>query len=105
MENDIQAKLASITHQGDKKNWTFNKYCIMNLHNQHSSLFEYGVAPLTDSTKIYHFQNGIIDKNFNICKSQVMVSPDKFETFDSSCPSVELQAVLQATCIIPGLPS
>ena len=53
MVNDILSSLKSKIYQGDRKNWTFDKYCLAYVaeHNRHASLVEYDIAPLEESMK------------------------------------------------------
>ncbi len=61
MVKDILSSVKSKIYQGDCKNWNFDKYCLAHVaeHNRHSSLHDYGVAPLEESMKIHYFEEGI----------------------------------------------
>jgi len=48
--NDILSSLKSKIYQGDRKNFNFNKYCLVHVaeHNRYASLVECGVHPLKE---------------------------------------------------------
>jgi hypothetical protein len=82
---DIVTKLQSFRHEGDCKNFNFDKY--VNLHveqlNQHADLQEYGVAPLAESLKTLWFQDGIRDPSLNAVKAPINAKRANFTDFDS----------------------
>jgi hypothetical protein len=85
MVNDILSSLKSKIYQGDRKNWNFNKYCLAHVaeHNRHSSLQEYDVAPLEESTKIHYFKEGIKDPTLDAARNAILVNRLQFPDFDS----------------------
>jgi hypothetical protein len=64
MANAILTALKNLHYSGDRVNFTFDKYCNVEQHNQHAALQEYGIKPLEERDKILHFQQGIKDWTF-----------------------------------------
>jgi hypothetical protein len=85
MVNDILSSLKSKVYQGDRKNWTFDKYCLAHVakHNRHASLTEYDVAPLEESMKIHYFEEGIKDPTLDAARNAILVDRTRFPDFDS----------------------
>jgi hypothetical protein len=54
MVANILSTLKALHYGGDRKNFTFDKYCTAHVdqHNSHAALAEYDVAPLEESMKI-----------------------------------------------------
>ncbi len=63
MYNDILTTLKALFYSGDRRNFTFDKYCTAHVeqHNRHASLAEYNVPALEESMKIHYFEEGIKD--------------------------------------------
>jgi hypothetical protein len=85
MVNDILSSLKSKVYQGDRKNWTFDKYCLAHVaeHNRHASLVEYAVPPLEESMKIHYFEEGIKDPTLDAARNAILVNRLQFPDFDS----------------------
>ncbi len=85
MVNNILLSLKSKIYQGNCKNWNFDKYCLAHVaeHNRHSSLHDYGVAPLEESMKIHYFEEGIKDPTLDAARSAILVNHLQFPDFDS----------------------
>ncbi len=51
MVADVLLTLKVLHYGGDRRNFTFNKYCTAHVdtHNRHAALAKYGVAPLEES--------------------------------------------------------
>ncbi len=71
--NAIVTKLQSFRYEGDRKNFTFDKYVNLHVeqHNQHADLQEYGVAPLAENLKTLWFQEGIRDPSLNAVRASI----------------------------------
>jgi hypothetical protein len=76
MVNDVLSSLKSKIYQGDRKNWNFDKYCLVHVaeHNRHTSLLEYGIAPLEKSMKIHYFEEGIKDPTLDAARNAILVN-------------------------------
>ncbi len=85
MVNDILSSLKSKIYQGDRKNWTFDKYCLAHVteHNRHASLVEYDVAPLEEGMKIHYFEEGIKDPTLDAARTAIQVNRTQFPDFES----------------------
>ncbi len=84
MVSKILLTLKSLHYSGDRKNFTFDKYCTAHVdkHNHHAALSEWNVKPLEESMKIYYFEDGITDPSFASVKSTIMVDRQKFQELD-----------------------
>jgi hypothetical protein len=80
MVSEILLILKSLHYSGDRKNFTFNKYCTAHAeqHNRHAALSKWNVAPLKETMKIHFFEDGITDPSFASVKSTIMVDCQKF---------------------------
>ncbi len=78
-------KLQSFRHEGDHKNFNFDKYLNLHVeqHNQHADLQEYGVSPLAENLKTLWFQDGISDPSLNAVKASINANRANFTDFDS----------------------
>jgi hypothetical protein len=76
MVNDVLSSLKLKIYQGDRKNWNFDKYCLVHVaeHNRHTSLLEYGIAPLEKSMKIHYFEEGIKDPTLDAARNAILVN-------------------------------
>ena len=85
MVNDVLSSLKSKTYQGDRKNWTFDKYCLAHVeqHNRHAFLAEYGNTPLEESMKIHYFEEGIQDPALDAARNAILVNRSQFPDFES----------------------
>ena len=85
MHTDIISTLKTLFYSGDRKNYTFNKYCIahMEQHNRLSALLELGVQGLDKSMKIHYFQEGIKDDSFDPVRTMILADRSKFQEFNS----------------------
>ncbi len=81
----IATKLQSFKYKGDRKNFNFDKYVnlIIEQHNQHADLQEYGVVPLAENLKTLWFQDGIKDPSLNAVKVLINANRANFTDFDS----------------------
>jgi hypothetical protein len=81
----IVTKLQSFRYEGDRKNFNFDKYVtlLVDQHNQHSDLTEYGIDPLAESWKIHWFQDGIKCGSLDAVKAAITTNKDKYTKFDS----------------------
>jgi hypothetical protein len=84
MVSEILLILKSLHYSGDRKNFTFDKYCTAHVEqpNCHAALSEWNVAPLEETMKIHYFEDGITDPSFASVKSTIMVDRQKFQEFD-----------------------
>ena len=84
MQDRIEMNLTSYKYEGDRRGFTFETYVNKHVeqHNLHQELTEYGVAPLPDHMKIYHFTKGITDPRFASVASAILVDRERFSTFD-----------------------
>jgi hypothetical protein len=82
---DVLATLKALHYSGDRKNWTFDKFCTAHVdqHNRHAALAEYDVDPLQESLKIHYFEDGITDPSLAAVKTTILVDRSRFEDFDS----------------------
>jgi hypothetical protein len=85
MVADILLTLKSLHYIGDRRNFTFDKYCTAHVdqHNCHAALAEWNVKPLEETMKIYCFEGGITDPSFASVRSTIMVDRTKFQEFDA----------------------
>jgi hypothetical protein len=84
MVNDVLSSLKSKIYQGVCKNWNFDKYCLAHVAepNHHSSLLDYGIAPLDESMKIHYFEEGIKDPTLDAARNAILVNRSQFPDFD-----------------------
>jgi hypothetical protein len=63
MHSDIILTLKTLFYSGDRKNYTFDKYCTAHVeqHNRLNALLEFGVQGLDEAMKIHYFKEGIKD--------------------------------------------
>ena len=63
MVADVLSTLKALHYGGDRRNFTFDKYCTAHVdqHNHHAALAKWNVAPLEESMKIHYFEDGISD--------------------------------------------
>jgi hypothetical protein len=82
---EILLILKSLHYSGDRKNFTFDKYCTAHVdqHNCHASLSKWNVKPLEETMKIHYFEGGITDPSFASVKSTIMVDRQRFQEFDA----------------------
>jgi hypothetical protein len=66
MVADILSTLKSLHYSGDRRNFTFDKYCTAHedQHNRHAPLAKWNVKPLEESMKIHYIEVGITDPSF-----------------------------------------
>ena len=85
MYNDILTSLKAMYYNGDRKNFTSDKYCTAHVeqHNRHASLADYNVTPLKESMKIHHFEKGIRDPTLEFARNAILVNRANFPDFDS----------------------
>jgi hypothetical protein len=85
MVADILLTLKSLHHSGDRRNFTFDKYCTAHVdqHNRHAALAEWNVKPLEETMKIHYFEGGITDPSFASIRSTIVVDRTKFQEFDA----------------------
>ncbi len=85
MVDDVLLTLKALHYGGDRRNFTFDKYCTAHVdqHNHHAALAEYDVAPLEERVKIHYFEDGITDPSFAAVKTTILVDRTRFEDFDS----------------------
>ena len=57
MVADVLSTLKALHYSGDRKNFTFDKFCTAHVdqHNRYAALAEYDVLPLQESMKIHYF--------------------------------------------------
>ena len=81
----IMARLQSLRYDGEKRNFTFDKYVALHVqgHNEHEDLRQYGVEPLTDALKILWFQDGITDKSLDAVRASINADPTRFTAFQA----------------------
>jgi hypothetical protein len=85
MVSEILLTLKSLHYSGDRKNFTFDKYCTAHVeqHNCHAALSEWNVALLEETMKIHYFKDRITDLSFASVKSMIMVDHQMFQEFDA----------------------
>jgi hypothetical protein len=85
MVSEILLILKSLQYSGDRKNFTFNKYCTTHVeqHNCHAAMSKWNVVPLEETTKIHYFEDGITDPFVASVKITIMVDHQKFQEFDA----------------------
>jgi hypothetical protein len=85
MVSEILLTLKSLHYSGDRKNFTFDKYCTAHVdqHNCHPPLSKWNLKPLQESMKIHYFKDGITDPSFASVKSTIMVDRQKFQESDT----------------------
>jgi hypothetical protein len=85
MYNDILTSLKSLFYSGDRKNFTFDKYCTAHIeqHNRHASLAEYNVPAIEESMKIHYFKEGIKYPSLESARNAILVNRANFPDFDS----------------------
>jgi hypothetical protein len=85
MVADALSTLKALHYGGDRKNFTFDKYCTSHIdqHNRHAALAKYDVQPLEESMKIHYFEDGISDPSLAAVKTTILVDRTRFESFDS----------------------
>ncbi len=85
MVSEIHLTLKSLHYSGERKNFTFDKYCTAHVeqHNRYAALSEWNMAPLDETMKILYFEDGITDPSFASVKSTVMVDRQKLQEFDA----------------------
>jgi hypothetical protein len=85
MVANVLSTLKALHYGGDRRNFTFNKYCTAHVdqHNHHAALAKYDVAPLEESMKIHNFEDGISDPSLAAVKTTILVDRTRFENFDS----------------------
>jgi hypothetical protein len=81
---DILLTLKSFHYSGDRRSFTFDKYCTAHVdqHNCHAALAEWNMKPLEETMKIHYFKGGITDLSFASVKSTILVDHTKFQDFD-----------------------
>ncbi len=81
MVADILSSLKNLHYSGDRRNFTFDKYCTAHVdqHNHHAALAEWNVKPLEETMKIHYFEGGITDLSFASVRSTIMVDRTKFQ--------------------------
>ncbi len=82
---DILSTLKNLHYSGDRRNFTFDKYCTAHVdqHNCHAALAEWNVKPLEETMKIHYFKGGITDPSFASVRSMITVDCTKFQEFDA----------------------
>jgi hypothetical protein len=85
MVSDIFSTQKSLHYSGDKRNFTFDKYCTAHVdqHNCHAALAKWNVKPLEETMKIHYFEGRITDSSFASVKSTIMVDRGRFQEFDT----------------------
>ncbi len=81
MVSEIPLTLKSLHYSGDRRNFTFDKYCTAHVdqHNRHAALSEWNVKPLEETMKIHYFEGGTTDPSFASVKSRIMVDCQMFQ--------------------------
>ncbi len=85
MVANILSTLKALHYGGDRRNFTFDKYCTAHVdqHNRHTALAEWNVVPLEEMMKIHYFEDGITDPSFATVKSTILVDRTRFQDFES----------------------
>ncbi len=85
MVANVLSTLKALHYSGDRKNFTFDKFCTAHVdqHNHYAALAEYDMLPLQESMKIHYFEAGITDPLLAVVKTTILVDRTKFEDFDS----------------------
>jgi hypothetical protein len=85
MHSNIILTLKTLFYSGDRKDYTFDKYCTAHVeqHNPLTALLEFGVKGIDEAMKIHYFQEGIKDDSFNSVKTTILVDRSKFQDFNS----------------------
>jgi hypothetical protein len=85
MVANVLSTLKALHYGGDRRNFTFTKYCTAHVDqdNCHAALDKWDVAPLEERAKIHYFQDGISDPSLATVKTMILVDHTRFEDFDS----------------------
>jgi hypothetical protein len=85
MVADILSTLKALHYGGDRRNFTFDKFCTAHVdqHNCHAALAEWNGPPLEETMKIHYFEDGITDPSFAAVKSTILVDHTRFQDFES----------------------
>ncbi len=85
MVADILSTLKALHYGGDRRNFTFDKFCTAHVdqHNRHAALAGWNVPPLEESMKIHYFEDGITDPSFAAVKSMILVDRTRFQDCES----------------------
>ncbi len=83
--SEIFLTLKSLHYSGNRKNFTFDKYCTAHVdqHDCHTALSKWNMMPLEETMKIHYFEDGITDPLFASVISTIMVDCQKFQEFDA----------------------
>ncbi len=84
MVADILSTLKALHYGGDRRYFTFDKFCIAHVdqHNCHAALAKWNVPP-EETMKIHCFEDGITDPSFATVKSTILVDRTRFQDFES----------------------
>ena len=84
MFNKIITTLQNLFYNGERKNYTFDKFCTAHVeqHNLHAGLVEFGVTELSEKMKSHYFEEGIKDPLFAAVKSTILAKRADFQQFD-----------------------
>jgi len=82
---DILQTLKGLFYSGDRRNFTFDKYCTAHVeqHNRHASLSEYNVPALEESMKIHYFEEGIKDPSLEAARNAILVNRHLYTEFEA----------------------
>jgi hypothetical protein len=85
MVADVLSTLKALHYSGDRKIFTFDKYCTAHVdqHNHHAALAEWNVAPIEENMKIHYFEDGISDPSLATVKTTILVDRTRFVDFES----------------------
>jgi hypothetical protein len=85
MVANILSTLKALHYGGDRRNFTFDKFCTAHVdqHNCHAALAKWNVPPLEETMKIHYFEDGITDPSFAAVKSTILVDRTRLQDFES----------------------
>jgi hypothetical protein len=91
MARAAETKLTGTLYNGKKKRFTWKKYVQIHMeqHSVLNGLKGYGCAGIEYSSKVRHLLKGINTTELDVCKTQVMESPNLCDDFTAN---VELQS-------------
>eukprot|EP00934_Nitzschia_sp_Nitz4_P008127 Nitzschia sp. Nitz4//scaffold260_size33533//228//6137//NITZ4_007876-RA/size33533-snap-gene-0.41-mRNA-1//-1//CDS//3329544674//8117//frame0 len=86
MADKAEAKLASLTYDGEKKRWNWEKFVSSHLeqHQILEGLEKYGYKGLDEQSKVRHLHAGIKTRELDAVRTQILASPNLRRNFDAA---------------------
>eukprot|EP00934_Nitzschia_sp_Nitz4_P001810 Nitzschia sp. Nitz4//scaffold191_size41780//52//5493//NITZ4_007461-RA/size41780-processed-gene-0.69-mRNA-1//1//CDS//3329540163//1810//frame0 len=81
-----EAKLQTLTYDGEKKRWNWEKYVSSHLeqHQILEGLEPFGYKGLDEQSKVRHLQGGIKTRELDTVRTQILASPNLRRNFDAA---------------------